>query len=102
METRVIGLERYSIQEIKSCVYDHVSFLKQSFVFEDLDFSINQINIFGSRIYGIPKNNSDLDIMLEYTGKAREDDLFNALNNDEHRLRIEDIEVDFFPKKIEN
>ena len=96
----VIGLEDYSVAELESCIYNYIATLKENFVFEDLDFSISQINFFGSRVSGNPKNKSDLDVKIEYTGNAREDDLFNALNDKKHRSYIEDIVVDFYPEKI--
>ncbi|EKE15677.1 MAG: hypothetical protein ACD_11C00115G0017 [uncultured bacterium] len=96
----IIGLEDYSISELELCICNHIATLKENFIFEGLDFSIIKIVFFGSRIFGKPKKNSDLDIKIEYIGKAREDDLFNALNDKKYRLYIEDIAVDFYPKRL--
>ena len=98
---KVIGLTNYSEIEIQNVVLSHIKNLKEDFCLEDLDFSIQSIQLFGSRIYGKPKKNSDLDIKIKYTGTAREDDLFNALNDRENRLNIENIKVDFYPEKIQ-
>jgi hypothetical protein len=42
---------------------------------------------------------SDLDVKIEYTGNAREDDMLNALNDKKTSLKIENIRVDFYPEK---
>lgn len=81
----VIKLEGYGVVELESCIYNHISTLKENFVFEDLDFSVTKINFFGSRVSGNPKKKSDLDIKIEYTENAREDDLFSAFNDKKHR-----------------
>jgi len=96
----IIGLEDYTLSQIKDCVINYITKLKESLILEDLNFSINSIIPFGSRILGNPKKTSDLDIRLEYVGLAREDDLCSALNNIKHRLYIENIAVDFFPENI--
>lgn len=96
----IIGLENYSTSEIELSVQQHLNSLKEKFVFEGLDFSISSISFFGSRIYGKPKKKSDLDVKIKYFGKAREDDLFNALNNKNNRLHFENILVDFYPEKV--
>jgi predicted nucleotidyltransferase len=95
------GLEDYRISEVQSIVTSHIEHLRESFHFEDLDFSIQEIIPFGSRVLGLSKKNSDLDIKVRYTGKAREDDLFNALNERKTKLKIENIKIDFYPEKIE-
>lgn len=97
----VTGLVNYSEIEIQKIVFSHVQKLKENFHFEDLDFSIHSTQLFGSRIFGKPKKNSDLDIKIQYTGTAREDDLFNALNDKDTRLHIENIKVDFYPEKLQ-
>ncbi len=97
----VTGLSNYSEIEIQKIVFSHVQKLKENFHFEDLDFSIQNMQLFGSRIFGKPKKNSDLDIKIQYIGTAHEDDLFNALNDRYMRLCIEDIKVDFYPEKLQ-
>jgi|GEM_PF-1178009 len=99
-EQLVIGLENYTITKIIACVEQHITSLKEDLILEDLYFSIHSIMPFGSRIFGKPRKNSDLDIRIEYSGAAREDDLCSALNDKKYSLNIEDIIVDFFPVKI--
>jgi len=95
------GLEDYSLKDIQSIVLSHIDYLRESFHFEDLDFSIKAIIPFGSRVTGFSSKKSDLDVKIEYTGNAREDDLLNALNDKKTSLRIENIIVDFYPEKIQ-
>ena len=95
------GLKDYKITELQNIFSSHLDYLRESFHFEDLDFTIQNITPFGSRILGIAKNNSDLDVKIKYIGSAREDDLLNALNNRQARLKIENIKVDFYPEKIQ-
>lgn len=95
----VQGLEDYSLKDIQDVVLSHIDHLRESFHFEDLDFSIKAIVPFGSRITGHSNKKSDLDVKIEYTGNAREDDMLNALNDKKTSLKIENIRVDFYPEK---
>jgi len=96
----VQGLEDYSLRDIQTIVLLHIDHLRESFHFEDLDFSIKAIIPFGSRITGFSSKKSDLDVRIEYTGTAREDDLLNALNDKNVNFEIENIKVDFYPENI--
>lgn len=49
----------------------------------------------GSRAFGMAREDSDLDILLEYEGDVKEDEVFNALNAEP--LELLGIKVDFFP-----
>ncbi|MFA5009463.1 MAG: nucleotidyltransferase domain-containing protein [Candidatus Paceibacterota bacterium] len=98
---KIQGLEDYCLKDIQAIVLSHIDHLRGSFHFEDLDFSIKAIVPFGSRVTGLSNKKSDLDVKIEYTGKAREDDLFNALNDKDASLEIENITVDFYPEKIQ-
>ena len=93
------GLEDYCLRDIQTIVLSHINHLRESFYFEDLDFSIKAIVPFGSRVTGHSNKKSDLDVKIEYTGNAREDDMLNALNDKKTSLKIENIRVDFYPEK---
>ena len=48
------------------------------------------------------KSDSDLDIVIQYEGNEREDDMFNLLNSDDEvlgRCEIDGITIDFNPIK---
>ena len=62
---------------------------------ENLDVEIIDVIVSGSRCRGIEKNNSDLDMVVEYKGSIREDNLFNILNED--GFEIVGIKVDINP-----
>ncbi|MBQ5675921.1 MAG: DUF4316 domain-containing protein, partial [Lachnospiraceae bacterium] len=56
---------------------------------------IVDVAVSGSRCRGLEKEGSDLDIVVEYKGKEKEDDLFNAFNED--GLKIGGVKVDVNP-----
>ena len=92
------GLEGYSRSEIKDIVSNYI---QDKLMENDLeDISINGAEIIGSRNRGNAKTNSDLDLVVEYSGDIREDDLFNILN--EEPLEIEGIKVDINPITADN
>lgn len=96
----VLGLPDYTEMEILSIIHSHIKQLNNELHFEGLDFDIQDIELFGSRIFGQPRKNSDLDVKIKYTGTAHEDDLFNALNDKHKRLFIENIKVDFYTERL--
>lgn len=98
--SNIQGLEHYSENEIKQMAKDYIkeAMLHADYSNEELEnFKIIDMNIYGSRNRGTAKSDSDLDIVFEYEGDFREDDLFNLLNDEEEPLMFEDIVVDFNP-----
>ena len=94
---QVKGLERYSQKEIQKEVREHFERVLEG---TDIDARIVDMKIIGSRVNGNSGSDSDLDVLLEFKGDAREDSLFNILNDDEEedgRLYIEGIPVDINP-----
>jgi len=87
------GLDGYTKSEIKDIVNRYI----QNKLEENdlLDITIDGSEIIGSRNRGNAKSNSDLDLVVEYSGDIREDDLFDILNEDP--LEIEGIKVDINP-----
>ena len=87
------GLEGYSRAEIKDIVNRYI----QNKLEENdlMDISIEGSEIIGSRNRGNARSDSDLDLVVEYSGDIREDDLFDILN--EEPLEIEGIKVDINP-----
>ena len=99
---KIQGLENYSRDEIKGIVRDYVDNVISQY---DLDAAIVGIEIHGSRNRGDSHPGSDLDVVVEYGGREREDSMFNILNaidyaNDE-TLLIEGIHVDINPIRKE-
>lgn len=94
-ETGVIqGLEGYSLQDIQDIILNHIADVFQGEFPEG--FQINGIGIIGSRANGTAREDSDLDVLLEYEGDISEDALYNMLNG-ENGLEIEGIKVDINP-----
>ena len=86
------SLDGQSADDIEKTVYAYV----QSQIDEyGLDAQIVDVVVSGSRCRGIEQENSDLDVVVEYTGSIREDDLFNMLHEDS--IYIAGIQVDINP-----
>lgn len=86
------SLDGQSAEDIEKTVYAYV----QSQIDEyGLEAEIVDVVVSGSRCRGIEKENSDLDVVVEYTGSTREDDLFNMLHEDS--IYIAGIQVDINP-----
>ena len=94
----VQGLEDYTENRIKDIIVEYIMYkmIEEAGYSED-DFNIKAIELNGSRKRGQARDDSDLDVVVEFEGDdLREDDLFNLLNGDD-RLYIEDIAVDINP-----
>ena len=61
----------------------------------DIDATIIDAVVVGSRCRGLEKDSYDLDVVVELSTNEREDDLFNAFNED--GLHIGDVSVDINP-----
>jgi predicted nucleotidyltransferase len=86
------GLENYSEKDVTDLVSQHFNDLAG-----DTGVEIVDMKVIGSRTKGKAKDDSDLDVLLEYKGDMKEDDLFNLLNDEENKLYIEGIPVDINP-----
>lgn len=93
-KSNIQGLETYSEDEILNQVRDYFDAVRGD---NDADAEIVGMKIIGSRTNGTANDDSDLDVLLEYKGKAREDDLFNMLSGTDEPLTIEGIRVDINP-----
>ena len=60
-----------------------------------LPIQIREVLVYGSRSRGTEKADSDLDILFEYAGARREDDIFNLLHED--NFCIGEVAVDINP-----
>ena len=86
------SLDGQSAEDIEKTVYAYVRSQIDEYC---LDAEIVDVVVSGSRCRGIEKENSDLDVVVEYTGSTREDDLFNMLHEDS--IYIAGIQVDINP-----
>lgn len=86
----------YTNEEIIEIVKDYIEY---QLLECNESVEIVDIALYGSRVYGGFLPTSDLDIVVEYVGKMREDDFFNILHDEENILTIDDILVDINPIK---
>ena len=61
----------------------------------DFDATVRGVVISGSRCRGLEGKSSDLDVVVEYIGDEREDDMFNLLHEDKYS--IGGVKVDINP-----
>ena len=93
------GLENYSVDEIIDITKNHI----ESILEEYGEYAeIVAVRPYGSRAKGTAKSGSDLDIVVQYEGDIREDDMFNMLNDEDGKLYIDGIEVDINPIKADD
>lgn len=80
-------------------IYEKIGrYLKSILEEQDINTDIVDFQIIGSRNKGIAKDTSDLDVLIEYNNdRYGEDSIFNILNDEENRLEINGIPVDFNP-----
>ena len=98
--SKIQGLENYSEEEIKNNIDRYIKQKLEENGIDPRDIEIVDSNIHGSRKRGNAKADSDLDVVVQYNGDLREDDLFNILNNNgDDNLYFDDIRVDINPIK---
>ena len=91
----VQGLEGYSHKDIEDIVESYVQDILDE---SDIDATIEEVTVIGSRSRNEAKADSDLDILLEYSGEDYpEDAMYNLLHDDENPLEIEGLKVDINP-----
>jgi predicted nucleotidyltransferase len=97
-EIPIQGLESYSNDEIKTLTNDYVQQkLEENGIY---DVTIKDAAIHGSRGRGTARPDSDLDVVVEFEGDIREDDLFSILN--EEPMYIDGVQVDINPINANN
>lgn len=83
-------------KEIEELVMEYV----QNRIYDiEENVEVIEIKVYGSRSKGCQSECSDLDVILEFNGKIREDDLFEILHED--CFEIEGMIVDINPIKAE-
>lgn len=81
-----------SVENIESMVRDYI---REKISEYYLPIQIREVMVYGSRSRGTEQEDSDLDILFEYNGANREDDVFNILHEDD--FCIGDVKVDINP-----
>ena len=95
-ETYFRPVEDMTAIEVEDVVYNY---LMDTIRQQDLLIQIGEVVVCGSRCRGTEKTTSDIDIVVEYKGDIREDDLFNLFHEDEfllgnHKVDINPIQAD--------
>lgn len=86
-------IDGYSASEIEDMAEDY---LQERIDEEDIDVEILDVVISGSRCRGLEKEDSDLDIVFEFSSNNwKEDSLFNLIH--ERDFKIGGVSVDFNP-----
>jgi len=88
----------YGAKDLKELISAHMALVTLSPLLEGI--RIRQIILTGSRTRGYEQDNSDLDVLIFYTGDIKEDDFFNILASSP--LEICGVKVDFNPTQLES
>ncbi len=86
------GINGHTQEDIELDVY---AYLQSKIDEYEIDIELVDVAVSGSRCRGLEKADSDLDVVVEYKGREREDDLFNAFNED--GFMIGGVKVDINP-----
>ena len=103
-KSSIQGFEKYSESELKKLVIDQVFDRIDDAGVDESEFSFKKIAIYGSRSRGTAKPDSDLDVVVEYSGTMREDDVFNILHDEDYEygtMSVDGIAVDVNPIREE-
>ena len=86
------GINGQTQEDIELTIY---AYLQSKIDEYDMDIELVDVAVSGSRCRGLEKENSDLDVVVEYRGGEREDSLFNTFNED--GFSIGGVKVDINP-----
>lgn len=100
-KNRRIGGTSYLEQDLYDCLRcDIEELLDEAYLLDDVN--VIELWAHGSRMRGDFRPDSDIDVVVFYDGKTREDALFDVLNEDTDRITIEGHRVDLNPVKVRN
>ena len=100
-KNRRIGGTSYLEQDLYDCLRcDIEELLDEAYLLDDVN--VIELWAHGSRMRGDFRPDSDIDVVVFYDGKTREDALFDVLNEDPDRITIEGHRVDLNPVKVRN
>lgn len=87
------GMDQY---EICDMVKEYIENYTQMY---EIDVDFEDIALYGSRSRGLEKDDSDIDIVVQYSGNYKEDYIFSILA--EEKLEIEGKKIDINPIKTD-
>ena len=104
-EARTIQGASMTEEEIKDAVMSQIKArLEDANVMMPDEVNIVDLAITGSRGRGTARDDSDLDVIMAYTGTMREDDLFNVLHDPDYEdgdIFVDGFTVDVNPVRPE-
>lgn len=100
-KNRRVGGTSYLEQDLYDCLRCDIEELLDEAYLQD-DVNVIELWAHGSRMRGDFRPDSDIDVVVFYDGKIREDALFDVLNEDPDRIAIEGHQVDLNPVKVRN
>lgn len=89
--TITIGNEVFKVNELEDYLKAKIEEILSDNYFDDV--KIVGVKLIGSYMRGEQNVNSDIDVLVEYNGNAREDVLFNVLNDEENKIYINGVEL---------
>lgn len=95
-EEKIKGLNNVTTNDI----IDYVKYIIEDIINEcELDIEILDYYVHGSRVFGNPRENSDLDVVVYYKGNMKEDALYNIFHDEEYKDQFiyDDIIIDVNP-----
>ena len=99
-EEKIKGMNNVTTNDI----IEYISPIIEDIISEcDLDVEILDYYVHGSRVFGNPREDSDIDVVLYYKGDIKEDALFNILHDEEYEDQFiyDDIIIDVNPIRDE-
>jgi predicted nucleotidyltransferase len=100
-KNRRVGGTSFLEQDLYDCLRCDIEELLDEAYLQD-DVNVIELWAHGSRMRGDFRPDSDIDVVVFYDGKIREDALFDILNYGHERGTIEGHIVDLNPVKVRN
>ena len=91
------GVMHMWFESYKEDLKEQIGEIMRDEAFGKDEFELVDIAFYGSRTSGKASIDSDLDVLVEYKGTAREDTIFDVLA--EQRLMLEGVRLDINPIK---
>ena len=93
------GVMHMWFESYKEDLKEQISRIIRDEFFGKDEFELVDIAFYGSRVSGKASVDSDLDVLVEYKGTAREDTIFDVLA--EQKLMLDGVRLDINPIKKE-
>ena len=95
-EEKIKGLNNVTTNDI----IDYIKYVIEDIITEcELNIEVLDYYVHGSRVFGNPRNDSDIDVVLYYKGNMKEDALYNIFHDEDYKDQFiyDDIIIDVNP-----